>query len=74
MGQIANELDVSRVKDVKGSSIINNRFIKIIGLKKSSKHGKVEVSEVNYEKHKRIKASSYNLLDKDDDEAEEPIV
>lgn len=54
-GQIADDLDVSRVKDVKGSSIINKGFMKMIGLKKSSKHGKVEVSEVNGDKHKRIK-------------------
>ncbi|GKA78518.1 nucleoside diphosphate kinase [Tanacetum coccineum] len=67
-------VDVLRVKDVKGSSIINNRFMKIIGLKKSSKHGKVEVSEVNCEKHKRIKASPYNLVDEDNDKAGEPMV
>ncbi|KAL8242612.1 hypothetical protein R6Q59_012914 [Mikania micrantha] len=53
--QIADEWDASQMSDVKGSGIISKGFMKMIGLKKSTKHGRVETSEVNGDKHKKIK-------------------
>ncbi|XP_071715714.1 ubiquitin carboxyl-terminal hydrolase 15 [Rutidosis leptorrhynchoides] len=55
MVQIADEPDVSRTRDVKGSGIINKGFMKMIGLKKSSKHCRVETSDVNGDKHNKMK-------------------
>ncbi|KAK1414370.1 hypothetical protein QVD17_30114 [Tagetes erecta] len=54
-GQIADELDASQVSDVKSSGIIHKGFMKMIGLKKSTKHSRVETSEVNGNNHKKIK-------------------
>ncbi|KAI3712129.1 hypothetical protein L1987_70678 [Smallanthus sonchifolius] len=54
-GQIADVLDDSQMSDVKGSSSISKGFMKMIGLKKSTKHGRVETSEVNGDNHKKIK-------------------
>ncbi|KAI7752391.1 hypothetical protein M8C21_018077 [Ambrosia artemisiifolia] len=61
MDQVDNALDDSRLGDVnplhEGSGTINKGFMKIIGLKRSSKHDKVERVEVNNDKHKKIKVS-----------------
>ncbi|XP_024960747.1 ubiquitin carboxyl-terminal hydrolase 15-like [Cynara cardunculus var. scolymus] len=38
-----------------GNGIVNKGFMKIIGLKRSSKHERVEHSEVHSERHKKIK-------------------
>ncbi|KAF5778313.1 putative ubiquitinyl hydrolase 1 [Helianthus annuus] len=54
-GQIDDELDALQTSDVKGSGGISKGFMKMIGLKKSTKHGRVETSEVNGDKHKKIK-------------------
>lgn len=43
------------MRDVKSSGMIDKGFIKIIGLKKSSKQYRVETSEVNGDKHKKLK-------------------
>nr|GEX83568.1 carnosine N-methyltransferase-like isoform X1 [Tanacetum cinerariifolium]GEX92793.1 carnosine N-methyltransferase-like isoform X1 [Tanacetum cinerariifolium] len=43
------------------AGIINKGFMKMIGLKKSSKHRKVEVLKVNGDKHTRITTSYYLL-------------
>lgn len=45
------------MSNVKGSGIISKGIMKMIGLKKSTKHGRVETSEVNGDKHKKIKVS-----------------
>ncbi|XP_076906416.1 ubiquitin carboxyl-terminal hydrolase 15-like [Bidens hawaiensis] len=54
-GQIADEPDGSQMSNAKGGGIISKGFMKMIGLKKSTKHGRVETSEVNGDKHKKIK-------------------
>ncbi|KAI3789506.1 hypothetical protein L2E82_02305 [Cichorium intybus] len=48
-----DDLYILQKKDAKG--IINKGFMKMIGLKKSTKHSRVETSEVNGDKHKKIK-------------------
>nr|XP_043624695.1 ubiquitin carboxyl-terminal hydrolase 15 [Erigeron canadensis] len=55
MGQIDDDLDFCRMRDAKGSGIINKGFMKMIGLKKSSKHDRVEIPQVNSDKHKKMK-------------------
>ncbi|KAF5771836.1 putative ubiquitinyl hydrolase 1 [Helianthus annuus] len=60
MDQVDTALEDSRVGDVnpphEGSGIVNKGFMKMIGLKRSSKHDRVERVEVNSDKHnKKIK-------------------
>ncbi|KAL8239339.1 hypothetical protein R6Q59_015906 [Mikania micrantha] len=59
MDQVDNAFDDFRVGDInpphEGNDIVNKGFMKLIGLKRSSKHGKVEQLKVNINKHKKIK-------------------
>ncbi|KAI3703938.1 hypothetical protein L1987_74134 [Smallanthus sonchifolius] len=59
MDQVDNAFEDSRVGDVnpphEGNGIVNKGFMKMIGLKRSSKHDKVERLEVNSDKHKKMK-------------------
>ncbi|KAK1418123.1 hypothetical protein QVD17_27262 [Tagetes erecta] len=51
-------LEDSRVGDVnphEGNGIVNKGFLKMIGLKRSSRHDKVERSVVDSDKHKKMK-------------------
>ncbi|XP_024980503.1 ubiquitin carboxyl-terminal hydrolase 15-like isoform X2 [Cynara cardunculus var. scolymus] len=55
MGEIDDKLDILRMRHAKGNGIISKGFMKMIGLKKSSKHDQVETSEVNGDTHKKTK-------------------
>ncbi|KAI3828151.1 hypothetical protein L1987_02248 [Smallanthus sonchifolius] len=59
MDQVDNAFEDSRVGDVnpphEGNGIVNKGFMKMIGLKRSSKHDKVERLEVNSDNHKKMK-------------------
>lgn len=58
-GQVADELKVARMKDTNpaqgGNGVANMGFMKMIGLMRSSKQDRLEQSEYNGDRHKKIK-------------------
>ncbi|KVH93145.1 Peptidase C19, ubiquitin carboxyl-terminal hydrolase 2 [Cynara cardunculus var. scolymus] len=63
MGEIDDKLDILRMRHAKGNGIISKGFMKMIGLKKSSKHDQVETSEMLFPYEEFLKYFKYEAFD-----------